>query len=97
MSDAPEWLADAVEAAVLAHCAAICGEGQGCETPCPGCLAGQCAALAAFLRSFPSDATLRRWKDRETGHVARLPGRELHYLAAAIERLGAPEKPEGGA
>lgn len=52
------------------------------------------AALAAFLRSFPKDATLRRWEDRETGHVARLPGRELHYLASAIERLGAPGKPD---
>ena len=92
MSDVPPWLADAVEAAALDACRRL--DPDQCEVVCRGCLRFARAALAAFLRSFPKDATLRRWEDRETGHVARLPGRELHYLASALERLGAPEKPD---
>lgn len=100
MSDDLPWLADAVEAACRAFCYA--------EGECPCATSAECgrwwhvsvdmrAALAAFLRHFPKDGTLCRWKDGETGHVARLPSRELHYLASAVERLDAPEKPEGGA
>lgn len=86
MSDVPPWLADAVEAAAMAHCAAICGEGKGCETPCPGCLAGQRAALAAFLRRVPNVSVMQ----------ARAPGQwhTTRTLADAIERLGAPETPD---
>lgn len=109
MSDAPDWIEAAVEQAAeeVRRIAPLCSESGSvfagmsrctytkCWQPCV-CAAQARAALAAFLRSFPKDATLRRWEDRETGHVARLPGRELHYLASAIERLGAPEKSEGG-
>lgn len=108
MSDAPDWIEAAVEQAAeeVRRIAPLCSESGSvfagmsrctytkCWQPCV-CAAQARAALAAFLRRFPKDATMRRW-DRATGRVALLPGSELHYLAAAIERLGAPEKPEGG-
>lgn len=89
MSDDPPWLADAVEAACRAFCYA--------EGECPCATAADCgrwwhvsadmrAALAAFLRRVPNVSVMQ----------ARAPGQwhTTRTLAAAIERLGAPEKPD---
>lgn len=96
MSDAPEWLADAVEAAALAHCHAdhagatsVGAEVKGCDVVCPVCVFQQRAALAAFLRRV--ETTALKDEQGRTLIFARTPSLAI---AAAIERLGAPEKPD---
>ena len=98
MSDAPEWLADAVEAACRAFCYI--------EGECPCATAADCGrwwhvsadmrvALAAFLRAVPHNGgwlpVAVMTYEREPGDAVQIP---LGSIAAAIERLGAPEKPD---
>ncbi len=84
MSDAPPWLADAVEAAALDACRKLAPD--QCEVVCRGCLRFARAALAAFLRETPNVSVMQ----------ARAPGQwhTTRTLADAIERMGAPEKPD---
>ena len=99
MRDAPAWIEAAVEQAAeeVRRIAPLCSESGSvfagmsrctytkCWQPCV-CAAQARAAIAAFLRAVPNVSVMQ----------ARAPG-QWHTtctLAAAIERLGAPEKPD---
>lgn len=99
MSDDPPWLADAVEAAALAVEQALRRAGlyDSANMDHADAVDIGRAALAAFLRS-----AWHSWEEAENGLQATLDGETFdadhasgwHGLAVAIERLGAPEKPD---
>lgn len=93
MSDAPPWLADAVEAAADVLQDEV-GE-VGLWLPIEHVRKILARVNGVFMRAMPDRMLVYRHQgEDEHGIVIGDDGLTTHTLAAAIERLGAPEKPD---